>query len=87
MQYIPNYITGNTKNSKEDSIKNSRVFDDPIGISSFDITKSYEFSDKLLGKGAYGVVYKAREKSTHGEWRAVKKIAKKNIKQPDILAN
>jgi serine/threonine protein kinase len=34
-----------------------------------------------LGKGAYGVVYKAREKSG-GEWRAVKKIAKKNIKNP-----
>lgn len=33
------------------------------------------------------MVYKAREKGGAGEWRAVKKIAKKNIKQPELLLN
>jgi hypothetical protein len=41
---------------------------------------------KELGKGAYGVVYKGKEKNG-SEWRAIKKIAKKNIKQPDLLLN
>jgi predicted Ser/Thr protein kinase len=39
-----------------------------------------------LGKGAYGVVYKGKEKNG-SEWRAIKKIAKKNIKQPELLLN
>jgi len=58
------------------------------------ILNHYEFNPKVtdplrqeLGKGAYGVVYKAREKGSKGEWRAVKKIAKKNIKQPDLFLN
>ena len=33
------------------------------------------------------MVYKAREKASSGEWRAVKKIAKKNIKSPDLFLN
>ena len=40
-----------------------------------------------LGKGAYGIVYRAKEKFGSGEWRAIKKIAKKNIKQPELLLN
>jgi len=40
-----------------------------------------------LGRGAYGVVYKAKEKNIDGPWRAIKKIPKKNIKQPDLLIN
>jgi hypothetical protein len=31
-------------------------------------------------------VYKAKEK-VGGEWRAIKRIAKKNIKQPELLIN
>ena len=49
--------------------------------------KYHRLSYQELGKGAYGVVYKAREKGTKGEWRAVKKIAKKNIKNPDLFLN
>jgi len=35
-----------------------------------------------LGRGAYGVVYKAKKKSGTGEWRAIKKITKRKIKHP-----
>jgi calcium-dependent protein kinase len=40
-----------------------------------------------LGKGAYGVVYKAKAKSGSGEFRAVKKINKKAMKQAELLIN
>ena len=32
-------------------------------------------------------MYKAREKNAQGPWRAVKKIPKKMIKQPELLIN
>jgi hypothetical protein len=41
-----------------------------------------QFYIKELGKGAYGVVYRAKEKIGGQEWRAIKKIPKKNVKQP-----
>jgi calcium-dependent protein kinase len=33
------------------------------------------------------VVYKARERASNGEFRAVKKIAKRNIKNPELFLN
>ena len=47
----------------------------------------YDFHPKEIGKRAYGVVYRAREKGGKGEWRGVKKIAKRKIKQPELLIN
>jgi hypothetical protein len=49
-------------------------------------SEGMEFVRQELGKGAYGVVYKAKEK-VGGEWRAIKKIAKKNIKNPELFLN
>jgi hypothetical protein len=46
------------------------------------IQKYFAFYKKELGRGAYGVVYKAKEKNVDGPWRAIKKIPKKMIKQP-----
>jgi calcium-dependent protein kinase len=51
------------------------------------IQKYLAFYKKELGRGAYGVVYKAKEKNVDGPWRAIKKIPKKMIKQPELLLN
>jgi len=40
-----------------------------------------------LGKGAYGTVYKAKAKNTNGPWRAVKKMLKKAIRNPNSMKN
>ena len=41
-----------------------------------------------IGRGAYGVVYKARQKKvTEGGWRAVKKIIKKAVRNPNSIKN
>lgn len=50
------------------------------------LSKGMCYVTQELGKGAYGVVYKGKEKNGV-EWRAIKKIAKKNIKQPELLVN
>ena len=42
---------------------------------------------KELGRGAYGIVYKARDRHVSGPWRAVKKIIKKSIKNPNSIKN
>lgn len=54
-----------------------------------DIRLFYEFSPKvkqsiiqILGRGAYGVVYKARMKQPPHTYRVVKLIAKKMVKNP-----
>ncbi|CAI2359939.1 unnamed protein product [Moneuplotes crassus] len=50
-----------------------------------DINDSYEFGKKL-GEGAYGIVYKGKEKSS-GEERAIKKMSKDKIKNPVRFKN
>ena len=40
-----------------------------------------------LGKGAFGVVYKGRQRGTEGPWRAIKKIQKAQIKDLNMLMN
>ena len=40
-----------------------------------------------LGRGAYGTVYKGKLKNTNGPWRAIKKIIKKAIKNPNSIKN
>lgn len=40
---------------------------------------------EILGRGAYGVVYKARLKEPPQNYRVVKLIAKKLVKNPDAL--
>lgn len=59
-----------------------------------DIRNFYEFSPKVsssliqvLGRGAYGVVYKARLKEPPHTYRVVKLIAKKMVKNPQSLEN
>lgn len=42
---------------------------------------------KEIGRGAYGVVYKATDKSNSSLVRAIKKIIKKTIKYPAYLKN
>lgn len=42
---------------------------------------------KEIGRGAYGVVYKAIDKSNSTLLRAIKKITKKTIKYPTYLKN
>jgi hypothetical protein len=59
-----------------------------------DIRKFYEFSpkvciqlNKILGRGAYGIVYKARQLEAPYAYRVVKLISKKMVKNPDSLQN
>lgn len=40
-----------------------------------------------IGRGAYGVVYKAREKSKNVGARAAKKIIKKQVRNPNSIKN
>lgn len=40
-----------------------------------------------MGRGAYGVVYKARLKEPPHTYRVVKLIAKKMVKNPETLQN
>lgn len=50
------------------------------------IYKNYSFLKVLpilfqeIGKGSYGIVYRAREKGITSKYRAIKKINKRNIK-------
>lgn len=50
-----------------------------------DIRVIYEFSPKILGRGAYGVVFKARLRMPPHTTRVVKLIAKKFVKNPQFL--
>jgi hypothetical protein len=52
-----------------------------------DIRDVYEFTPKTLGRGAYGVVYKARLKNPPHTYRVVKMIGKKMVKNPETLQN
>lgn len=54
--------------------KKTNIFDD------------YTFDDNILGKGSFGVVYKATEKNT-GSLRAAKKVLNKNIHNYDGFMN
>lgn len=40
-----------------------------------------------MGRGAYGIVYKARLKEPPHNYRVVKLIAKKMVKNPETLQN
>jgi serine/threonine protein kinase len=40
-----------------------------------------------LGRGAYGVVYKAKLKELPNTYRAIKLIVKKMVKSPESLKN
>ncbi len=40
-----------------------------------------------LGRGAYGVVYKAKLKELPNTYRAIKLIVKKMVKNPESLQN
>jgi calcium-dependent protein kinase len=51
-----------------------------------DITDFYHFSEKPIGQGAFGEVYKGTEKKTN-EIMAIKKISKVNIKNPQRFFN
>lgn len=86
----------NTKHiSKEDYEKNKAKFDLKKLISEFilkkdyfithkttDIFLDYDIDDKPIGEGSFGVVYKAREKSTKLV-RAIKQILNENITNYD----
>jgi predicted Ser/Thr protein kinase len=65
-----------------------------ITIRKENINDYYEVLAKVLiflvqelGKGAFGTVYKGRLKGTQGPWRAIKKMNRKDIKDPNILMN
>lgn len=51
-----------------------------------DITDFYDFSEQPIGEGAFGEVYKGTEKKTK-EIRAIKKIPKTKIKNPQRFFN
>ena len=86
----------NTKHiSKEDYEKNKATFDLKKLISDFilkkdyfithkttDIFLDYDIDDKPIGEGSFGVVYKAKEKSTKLV-RAIKQIFNENITNYD----
>jgi hypothetical protein len=74
--------------------KQSKNVDDLVFKKDFfiksrqdDIRDVYEFTPKTLGRGAYGVVYKARLKTPPHTYRVVKMIAKKMVKNPETLQN
>lgn len=50
------------------------------------IFNDYTLDDKILGKGSFGVVYKATEKNT-GIVRAAKKVMNENIQNYDGFMN
>lgn len=56
-------------------------------LEFYDFEKVNVQKSQEIGKGAYGVVYRAREKNNEGRVRAVKKIIKKTVKNPQYLSN
>lgn len=40
-----------------------------------------------MGRGAYGVVYKAKQKDGTNQYRAIKKMSRKLIKDPAVIIN
>ena len=50
-------------------------------------SQSTAINTQILGRGAYGVVYKARLKEPPHTYRVVKLIAKKMVKNPESLQN
>ncbi len=51
------------------------------------ILNFYEVIPKELGRGAYGVVYKAKQKGDTNQYRAIKKMSRKLMKDPSIIIN
>jgi len=40
-----------------------------------------------MGKGAFGTVYRGKVAGTNGPWRAIKKIERKSVTNPEMLTN
>lgn len=51
-----------------------------------DVFADYEFDSKILGEGAYGVVFKAKDKD-NGEYRAIKRIERDKIRNYQRFLN
>ena len=51
------------------------------------ILNHYEVIPKELGRGAYGVVYKGKQTKAANQMRAIKKMSRKLLKNPEILIN